>query len=171
MPKGQFKNPKERAAKIAESNRTGQYFNCLVCGAEFWRKQSAIKKGQNKFCSKRCYFVWQKGRKRSNSFRAKCRKGQSQRYIGQIMVTSKNKRIRGSEEYKQWRTSVFKRDNWTCQECGARSKKNCYIRIEAHHKKPFATFPELRFVISNGQTLCKECHSKEPKGKEVYCIK
>lgn len=82
-------------------------------------------------------------------------------------ITSLNLAIRNRVEYKQWREAVFTRDNWTCQECGARSKKNCYIRIEAHHIKPFATFPELRFKIDNGKTLCKKCHDKKPKGREI----
>lgn len=68
------------------------------------------------------------------------------------------------------RSIRIKRDNWTCQNCGNRSKKNKYIRIEAHHIKPFAVFPELRFKLSNGITLCKKCHSKEPKGKEVWVV-
>lgn len=69
-------------------------------------------------------------------------------------VTSINQAIRTSFEYKEWRTSVFIRDNRTCIWCG--SKKN----IEADHIRPFAYFPELRFAIDNGRTLCRECHKK-----------
>jgi hypothetical protein len=59
-------------------------------------------------------------------------------------------------EYKLWRKSVFERDNYTCQHCG---NKNLYL--EAHHIKSWAEYEDLRFVISNGLTLCKGCHKKE----------
>jgi predicted restriction endonuclease len=69
-------------------------------------------------------------------------------------VTKKEKAIRNSIHFRLWRESVFARDNWTCQECGERG-----IYLEAHHIKAFAKFPEFRFAIDNGLTLCRECHS------------
>lgn len=170
MPKGIFSNPKERAAKISASNRRGSFFHCLVCYAQFWRQPLEIKKGNNKFCSKECYQVWQRGKTKLSGFKLRPLKGDSNpNWKGGI--TTKNRQIRNSYELKKWRLSIFKRDNWTCQKCGVRSKKDSYIRIEAHHKKPFALFPELRFQIDNGITLCKKCHDKEPKGREIYYVK
>jgi len=68
-------------------------------------------------------------------------------------ISSENKRIRASFEYKQWRKAVFKRDDWTCWICEEKGGK-----IYPHHFKSFANFPELRFNINNGIVLCKFCH-------------
>lgn len=58
-------------------------------------------------------------------------------------------------EYKLWVEAVFKRDNYTCQKCG---KKGC--KLEAHHIFNWADYPELRYAIDNGITLCKKCHKE-----------
>jgi hypothetical protein len=70
-------------------------------------------------------------------------------------VNPVNDSIRKSIEFRLWRESVFARDNWTCQKCKARGDS-----INAHHICNFARYPELRFAIDNGVTLCKECHTK-----------
>ncbi len=61
----------------------------------------------------------------------------------------------GSARYKNWRNKVFKRDKYTCQVCGEIGRK-----LEAHHIKSFKLFPKSRFTISNGVTLCRECHKR-----------
>ena len=61
-------------------------------------------------------------------------------------------------KYKEWRARVFERDNWTCQTCGARSKAGEPIYLQPHHIKGWAKYPKLRYELSNGITLCKECH-------------
>lgn len=70
-------------------------------------------------------------------------------------ITPLNKIIRRSSEFKLWREAVFKRDNWTCVWCLKRGGI-----LHPDHIKPFAYYPELRFAIDNGRTLCKTCHMK-----------
>lgn len=71
-------------------------------------------------------------------------------------VTSIYKTIRKSREYKIWRKAVFERDNYQCVVGG----KEHGWDLQADHIKPFSLFPELRFAIDNGRTLCKDCHKK-----------
>lgn len=73
-------------------------------------------------------------------------------------VTPENSKIRHSFEYKLWRTAVFERDNYTCIWCGAKSGNGKTVTLNADHIKPFAHYPELRFAIDNGRTLCVPCH-------------
>lgn len=72
-------------------------------------------------------------------------------------VTPVNAAIRNSTVYKKWREAVFMRDDFTCQHCHVRGGL-----LHADHIQPFALFPELRFEISNGRTLCISCHKKTP---------
>lgn len=75
-------------------------------------------------------------------------------------VTPINKTIRHSIHFRLWREAVFSRDDWTCQKCGSRGGN-----LHPHHIKPFATYPELRFAIDNGITLCAVCHGQEHNQK------
>ncbi len=68
-------------------------------------------------------------------------------------ITPLNRKLRNSLMYANWRQNVFLRDNHRCQRC---YKYGGYL--EAHHIKSFAEHPELRFDLSNGITLCTDCH-------------
>jgi len=76
-------------------------------------------------------------------------------------VTPFNKLVRNTFEYKEWRESIYKRDNYTCQ------NKNCKFcnnkrgtELHPHHIKLISEFPDLIFDINNGITYCKRFHLK-----------
>jgi len=70
-------------------------------------------------------------------------------------ITPINSKLRQSIEMKEWRKAVFERDSYTCQICGERGGNK-----QADHILPFALYPELRFCLENGRTLCISCHRK-----------
>lgn len=97
------------------------------------------KKSQRKFCSRECL----------NSHKLEHRKhGQD---------------WRDWAEYKEWRNLVYYRDLWKCKICD--SKKE----INAHHILEAQKFPEKRFDVSNGITLCKKHHIQvhSPSSEEL----
>ena len=59
----------------------------------------------------------------------------------------------GRKEYKEWREAVFTRDQYICQQCFQRGGN-----LQAHHIKSWEEHPELRYAVSNGATLCHQCH-------------
>mgnify|MGYP001561701818 CR=1 FL=1 len=82
-------------------------------------------------------------------------------------IEKENVKIRKSLEMTIWRRAVYERDNYTCRFCGQHGGK-----LEVDHIKPFSLFPELRFAIDNGRTLCKECHRKtDTYGGRVFKLK
>jgi hypothetical protein len=75
-------------------------------------------------------------------------------------ISTQHAIARSSFEFREWRLAVMRRDRWTCRACGAKHKKGSRPILHAHHVKPFATHPELRFDVGNGLTLCKPCHDE-----------
>jgi len=102
-------------------------------------------------------------------------------------ITPLPSKIRKLPEYINWRNQVFKRDNYTCQECNKRGGN-----LESHHiKEFFILFQEFLnkykqynltkdkkilfsltksykpfWKLNNGKTLCKQCHNKQHSNKE-----
>lgn len=65
-------------------------------------------------------------------------------------------KVNGDHKYRKWRGIVFKRDGYTCQNCGIAGGQ-----LHAHHIKAWADFPDHRYTLTNGETLCIECHAKK----------
>lgn len=63
--------------------------------------------------------------------------------------------LRGSMAIRIWRKAVLERDGRACVLCGTTKGP-----LHADHIKPFCDYPELRFDITNGRTLCFDCHKK-----------
>ena len=59
-----------------------------------------------------------------------------------------------SSAYNEWRKNVYQRDIWKCR----LKSDECCGRIEAHHIFNWVDYPELRYIISNGITLCHFHH-------------
>jgi len=94
-----------------------------------------------------------KGKTVSLETRKKISISQTRDKIFKGFKLSLNQKERRSKKYKKWRTKVFERDNYTCWRC----KSKGYL--EAHHWFSFAKYPQLRFNVDNGITLCEECHA------------
>lgn len=131
---------------------------CVKCNKSYLTFKCRL--DTKKYCSKECYNKDMIGKKLSIEriqSHIKNRKGYNS-HLWKGGKTIKSKIIRGSFQYKIWRTSVFERDNYTCVCCNRRNIKGLKLVLNADHIKPFSLYPELRFEISNGRTLCIDCH-------------
>jgi len=73
-------------------------------------------------------------------------------------ISKERDKAKQTQEYKNWRNSVFERDAYTCQRCLDKNGLGKTIRLEAHHILSYADFPEERLEPSNGATVCFKCH-------------
>jgi hypothetical protein len=119
---------------------------CLLCGKEFFTYKSVNKL----YCSNKCYNIHQRDIMKNEN---------SPFWKGGI--TKQNKLDRTRAEYREWRESVFVRDNYTCQKCGKKNGNGYRVYLQAHHKEKWSDNKEKRFDIDNGITLCKDCHLLE----------
>jgi hypothetical protein len=104
-----------------------------------------------------------KGRKMSEQTKAKIL--QTKRERGTLAKGERHYKWKGGKpwarfkepRYVEWRNAVLARDNYVCRHCGRKCRK--YERgLAAHHVKEYATHPDLRYDVSNGITLCRQCH-------------
>lgn len=72
---------------------------------------------------------------------------------------SETNKDRRSSVYRNWRLNVYKRDSYNCKI----NNSECEGRIIAHHILSYTKYPELRYDINNGITLC---HFHHPRKRE-----
>lgn len=158
---------------IFHSKNTKEYI-CETCGKIF---RSCQPQNANRFCSRDCYNVFHNIKNKIRTcpvcnkiFEART---SEDKYCSQEChlknlhsinsgvnhwnwqggISKENDR-HDSNEYKQWRTLIYQKDNYKCNKCGSK------IKLNAHHILSWKHYPDLRYDISNGITLCESCHIK-----------
>jgi hypothetical protein len=145
---------------------------CEVCQKEFQITPFYI--DISRFCSKECRIEWTRNFMKGENNPAKRKevrekiseknsKENHYRWNPDREVVLKNQRNNNHED-KEWALAVKKRDGWRCK----MNNNNCEGKIIAHHILRWSTFPELRYKINNGITLCEYHHPKKvSKEKEL----
>jgi hypothetical protein len=161
LPKG-YKHSEEHKRHLSKVLKGKLPWNTgLKLSEEYRKKLSDANRGKT---------TWNKGKKTPENVRRKISEALrgEKSYLWKGGVNPLNKQIRNSFEYKQWRSDVFQRDNWTCQTCQRRG-----IYLEAHHIKTLqailrdykiknlkeALIYKEVWNVNNGVTLCGDCHN------------
>lgn len=156
------------------SIKNGQYKFCSKCSEEYYIRANRAK--ASKYCSecwkqrnppevrqcKQCAIGFVTYERKTKSFCSmNCRDMYTSLHRrGELSNGWKDgkslerERARQGRPLKEWKKAVKQRDNHTCQHCG------CEDELHAHHIIEWAKDENQRFVVSNGLTLCIDCHGK-----------
>jgi hypothetical protein len=149
MPAGiYYHKPREQWVKDKISNsmkgKMPKHFKEFQTLSPFVKGHSQLNTGRTHF--KKGFTPWNKGIKVPQI------SGENA-YNWKGGMYEKNRKIdMGRKNYRAWREAVFARDNWKCTWCDFTENLN------AHHIKSYSLYPELRYAIDNGVTLCENCH-------------
>ncbi len=152
---------------------------CEQCGKEFSVWNSAIAKGRGRCCSAACAAKNRTGKKiltpRKTRNDKKPRKSYTCKWCSKEFVEDRPRSNvlycsnkcsatarglarrsgksdgRRTLEFRVWSREIVKRD-MQCLDCGEKEG------LQAHHIEGWNDAPELRYDLSNGETLCWRCH-------------
>ena len=136
------------------------------CGKQFevW----PARENRAKYCSMECHNKAKIGRRPWNKELIGYRAGEKHHWYGRDMSGEKNPSWKGGPDfwkqtdrrwdsgYQAWRMKVGTRDGFKCRIANV----NCDDIIEVHHILPWRDFPELRYEVNNGITLCHIHHPR-----------
>lgn len=150
MPIGLYTRKKQqienmRKSMLGKNSKPWVSIVCEECKSIFEVTPSRVNKVR--FCNLKCRGKFFCGEKSPH--------WKSNRYE---VINSKTRCKQG--QYKEWRLSVFKRDDFTCR----LSDDLCDGSLQAHHILPWRDNLEGRYDISNGITLCFNHH---PRKREI----
>lgn len=70
------------------------------------------------------------------------------------LIKNVEKHERNNKEYYHWRMLVWMRDSFKCKI----NNVDCNGKIQVHHILAWRSYPELRYELNNGITLCHAHH-------------
>lgn len=91
--------------------------------------------------------------------RAYCKKCHNSKYY-KSKGGIRDSNSRWSKNSINWIRAVKERDGYQCKKCGTTEK------LHAHHIVAWKDNLELRFDVTNGETLCASCHIREERLKD-----
>lgn len=159
MPRGIYIRTKNLGLKPIQKN-------CIFCVKDFTTNCLQPKK---KYCSISCYSKFainnpkftKLGKDGSVKQREFMRSRIGEKHHAWIkdrtQIIGRHNRNFHDPNYKQWHNAVKIRDNWKCKI----SNQDCNGRLEAHHIFGWKIYPELRYEINNGITLCHFHHPRK----------
>lgn len=119
---------------------------CCVCGKKLSRRDA-------KRCNLHAMRTVEKRKIMSKSMER--RKGSLHpQWKGGIEKRKPNEKKHLCSKYMAWALAVKRRDRWRCK----LKDENCEGRLESHHIFSWREYPELRYQINNGITLCHAHH-------------
>jgi hypothetical protein len=136
----------------------GTILICNYCGKEFNRSDSEIRGQKYNYCSKKC----------EGLHRREVTPHGEEHWNYTNGLTPMFNQIRLLAHYKDWRKSVFERDNYTCQCCGdqgyiqahhIKSVKDILMENNITNTKEAKECSEL-WEVENGITFCIKCHEE-----------
>lgn len=116
-------------------------------GQESYQRTTESKERSRQTCLKK-YGV--DNYSKTDEFRKSMTGKNNPRWIDDVEYERKE---RATNEYINWRRSVFERDRFTCQCC-----KNKSHDLVAHHIYNWKDNEDCRYDIDNGISLCSKCH-------------
>lgn len=154
---------------IKEKNISERKKQCLLCSKNF---TTYIKK--QKYCSIQCY--WNDSFINANDFNCLDCSSPISKIKGVIRCKRCNGKTRCGDKhpmwkggarrdihslnnplYRDWRQRVFFRDKFTCQI----KNDDCSDGLQAHHILRWSEYPELRYELNNGISLCSKHHPRK----------
>ena len=168
---------KEKYRRPSELKKS-KHICCRECRSELYKKHPEIVKNLDKG------WGWNKGMSKANGDNLSYGKPRSKKTKKKISKALQGRKL--SEQHKEalskarielfdrigrigkhergwksarWRRAIYKRDNYKCQVCSS------IYNLYAHHILSWKDYPELRYDLDNGITLCNDCHKKIHKGK------
>lgn len=149
MPSGVYKRTKKFGGWVA--------WNKGIKGYQKFSKETRKKMSRNNarvWLGKK--FTQDVRRKMSESRKGKYTGKNSPFWIKDRTKLKKSERRDRDVQYIYWRKEIKNRDEWKCR----LSSDVCKGQLEAHHIFNWTDYPELRYVLTNGITLC---HSHHPR--------